>query len=176
MQTIEAMELIDNLRRRGVGVFTSRDLSILFCEKGIKLKKTVANLVKRGALIRAARGVYVHGSKPIVDYVREQIVLSLRGSAEFVYVSLECALHRHHLITQVPTALTLMTTGRSAHLQTPFGLIELRHTTKNPADLYRRTGMIEGPLPWASPSLAIQDANRSGRAQGLLKDYQEQYG
>lgn len=176
MKVYEAMRKIDDLRQRGVGVFTYKGLSLLFQEKGIKLKKTVASLVDRGALIRATRGIYVHAAKPTIDHVREQIVLSLRGSAEFIYISQECALHRHHLITQVPTALTLMTTGRSARLPTPFGLIELRHTKRNASDLYDRTDMAEGPLPWANPSLAIQDANRSGRAQGLLKDYQEQYG
>jgi len=176
MKLTTACEKIDAMRRLGVGVFTSTDLSFLFHETGIKLKKTVAQLVKHGKLIRATRGIYVHATPPIVDHVRQRIVLSLRGSKAFTYVSLECALHRHQLITQVPTALTLMTTGRSARLDTPFGLIELRHTQRSVSDLYRRTQMVDGPLPWADQALAIQDANRSGRAQDLLLDYQQQYG
>jgi len=100
---------------------------------------------------------------------------SLRGSKEFIYVSLECALHQHHLITQVPTALTLMTTGRSGRFNTPFGLIELTHTNRSGAELYRNTYMMSGPLPWANDYLALRDAKRTGRAQNLLLDYQQQY-
>lgn len=176
MKLTKARDKIDAMRRLDVGVFSIKDLSLLFHEKGITLKKTVAQLVQQGNLTRATRGVYVHATQPIIDHVRQRIVLSLRGSEDFTYVSLECALHRHQLITQVPTALTLMTTGRSARLDTPFGLIELRHTQRAVPDLYRRTQMADGPLPWADPTLAIQDANRSGRAQDLLEDYRQQYG
>jgi predicted transcriptional regulator of viral defense system len=176
MKRLCAKTQLDRVCQHGAGVFTIRDLSFLFEEQGIKLQKTIGALVAQGWLTRATRGVYVHTSGPLVDHVREQIALSLRGVTTFIYVSLESALYRHQLITQVPTALTLMTTGRSGRFDTPFGLIELTHTNRHDAELYGQTQMYEGPLPWANPALALKDANRTGRAQNLILDYQEQYG
>ncbi len=175
MKSLVAKERLDAMRKLDVGVFTSRDLALLFEERGIKLQKTLQALSNHGWLIRAVRGVYVYMGQPVVEDVRQHIVLALRGAKEFIYVSLECALHQHGLITQVPTALTLMTTGRSAQFRTPFGLIELTHTQKNTAELYRQTQMLSGPLPWANATLALRDANRTGCAQNLIKDFEQQY-
>jgi hypothetical protein len=175
MKVLQAKQKLDVLRKGNTGVFTSRDLAFLFEETGIKLKKTLESLQAHKWLVRAIRGVYVYIDQPIIDDVRQHIILSLRGSKEFIYVSLECALHQHHLITQVPTALTLMTTGRSGRFNTPFGLIELTHTNRSGAELYRNTYMMSGPLPWANDNLALRDAKRTGRAQNLLLDYQQQY-
>lgn len=175
MKLLLAKAKLDQMRRHQVGVLTSRDLSFLFEEEGIKLQKTISALRAQGWLTRATRGVYVHTDGPLIDHVREHIALSLRGAKAFIYVSLECALYRHQLITQIPTALTLMTTGRSGRFNTPFGLIELTHTDRPGGELYRQTQTLDGPLPWANETLALRDANRTGRAKNLILDYQAQY-
>jgi hypothetical protein len=54
---------------------------------------------------------------------------------DFKYLSLESALSEAGVISQIPSRLTLMTTGRTQTFATPYGIIEFVHTAQKPEDL-----------------------------------------
>jgi hypothetical protein len=47
-------------------------------------------------------------------------------------------------------------------------MVELTHIDRLGGELYRQTQKFGGPLPWANETLALRDANRTGRAKNLI--------
>ena len=103
--------------------------------------------------------------------MREETVVRLRPR-EFNYISLETALSMWGLIEQEALgALTVMSTGRSQQLGTPYGFIDITHTARVPADLVTRIIPCkphERWLPYATPRQAVADLLRAGRNTDLL--------
>ena len=94
----------------------------------------------------------------------EEIAVSKRRG-EFSYVSLESALCEFGVISQIMIdRITVMTTGRSAEITTPWGVIEFTHTARTGRDIYDSTLHMEGrPLRIARLEAALRDLRRVGR-------------
>lgn len=89
---------------------------------------------------------------------------------DLCYVSLESALSEYGLISQIPVGrLTVMTDGRASELKTPFGLIEFTHSSRDKADLLKRSISVGRPLRLATKDAAVSDLKRVGRNTHLLK-------
>lgn len=131
----------------------------------------IRGLVSKGVLIRAAQGAYVYPHTGFDrDRVLEQVAATLRRG-EHVYVSLESALSRYGIISQIPIdRLTLMTKGRSGEFQTPWGVIEFTHTDRSPLDILEATRPTDGPLRFAKAATALRDLRRVGRNTHLIQD------
>ena len=137
----------------------------------------LGRLVKQGVLEHAARGVYVNPlSRLSRRYLIEKIAVCLRRG-EYSYVSLESALSEYGAISQIPMSrITVMTTGRSATIRTPYGVIEFTHTKRSPADILRSTLIMkERPLRIARVETALRDLRRVGRNLDMvnLEDYED---
>lgn len=176
MKQLEALDILQQWDTQGHFVFRKRDLELLFEESGPKLDQTLTRLVKSGVLERPAHGIYLfahskHLGPTTIDYIARNL---RRG--ELTYESLESALSRYGVISQIPLdRLTLMTTGRSGEYATPFGVIEFTHT-KAPLEsiipnLIEREGHA---LPLASKHLAFENL-RSVRRNLDLVDKGELY-
>ena len=134
-------------------------------------------LVLQGFLERAARGVYVNSlSRLSKRYRIEEVAVCLRRG-EYSYVSLESALAEYGAISQIPMSrITVMTTGRSAEIRTPYGVIEFTHTSRGERDILNSTIFMEGrPLRIARVEAALRDLRRVGRNLGMVNEeyYQE---
>ena len=65
-------------------------------------------------------------------YLIEKVAVCLR-CGEYGYVSLESALAEYGAILQIPMSrITVMTTGRSAEIGMPYGVIEFTRTARSP--------------------------------------------
>ena len=165
MKTVEAVKTLWEWDRRGRSVFLVSDLRKMFPERSARtFAGGLRRLVKQGVLEHAARGVYVNPlSRLSKRYLIEKVAVCLRRG-EYSYVSLESALSEYGAISQIPMSrITVMTTGRSATIRTPYGVIEFTHTKRSPADILRSTLIMEKrPLRIARVETALRDLRRVG--------------
>ena len=172
MKRMDLLHQLSPLERRGVFVFTRRDLEKLFPNDDEKaMEKALQRMCKDRLLVRAARGVYVFGPAAVTHrgWMIEHVAQALRPG-EFNYVSLESMLSEYGVISQIPMdRLTVMSTGAKGTHKTPFGIIEFTHTRRSVPDLLDRTLVVEGrPLRIASKQAAIQDLRRVGRNVDMM--------
>ena len=159
---------------RGRYVWTWSDLAALFPDESPKaLGASLGRFVRDGSLQRACRGVYVlPRARSDAGHTVEHVAIALRRG-HHSYVSLESALSEYGAISQVPlSVLTVMTTGRSGLVDTPWGAIELTHTKRPRSALL--AGMVEigRPLRFARARTALADLRHVGRNLHLV-DHEE---
>ena len=166
MKALEAAKTLALWDRQDRSVFSITDLRRIFPERsGKTFTEGLHRLVAQGVLERAARGVYVNAlSQRSRGYLIEEVAVCLRRG-EYSYVSLESALSEFGAISQVPVSrITVMTTGRSGLIETPYGDIEFTHTARPVQDILDNTLVIEGrPLRLARIETALRDLKRVGR-------------
>nr|WP_224788685.1 hypothetical protein [Pandoraea terrae] len=122
-----------------------------------------------GIIERVARGLYINPrARSLPPDLLGALVPFLRPW-DFNYLSLESALSQAGLISQIPSRLTLMTTGRSQTFNTPYGTLEFTHTSQKPDQL--RDEMIfdnQRDFAVATPKRALRDLRRVGRNLDLV--------
>ncbi len=157
--------------RQGRQVFTLQDLATLFPEDTPRaLNAGLDRLVKNGVLMRAVNGIYVNVlSANGFTHTLEKIAKTMRRG-EYSYVSLESALSEHGVISQIPMRLTIMTTGRKAEVDTPFGTIEFTHTARPVHDILDDIHDVDRPLKLAGKHKACRDLRRVGRNTELIDE------
>ena len=105
-------------------------LRIMFSDESEEaLKVSVSRQVAQGNLKRVAHGLYANPdaiSKPS-DFVLESIIAYLRPD-DFSYLSAETVLSEAGVISQMPSLLVVITTGKKKTVKTAFGDIEFIHT------------------------------------------------
>jgi len=85
------------------------------------------------------------------------------------YLSLEAALPEAGWISQIPSRLTVMTTGRTQTFNTPWGVIEFVHTARKGVDLSEGVVFDERRrIHVATPQRAWRDLKRVGRNLDLV--------
>lgn len=130
MRTIDAMKKLARNDGRFTHVYTKKELSELFNETGSKLNGTLKSLIKENILNRAYHNVYVfrfsqYGGLGTLDLIGKKI----RPNDSF-YESLESSASAWSLISQIPTVVTYMTTGKSKWYNTGYGSIDFVHYAK----------------------------------------------
>jgi predicted transcriptional regulator of viral defense system len=165
-------ELISAMNRwddAGIWAYSLNTLKLMFPEDLATLKKSLGRHVKDHLIERVARGLYVNPrARSFPPDVLSALVPFLRPW-EFNYLSLESALSETGRISQIPSRMTLMTTGRSQTFATPFGTLEFIHTAQTGDQL--RGEMIfdeTRALDVASPARALRDLRRVGRNLDLV--------
>lgn len=166
MNTVEAIKTLLTMDRNGRSVFSVDELRETFRDRSRRtFEDGLRRLVGRGVLQRAARGIYVNSlSQRPKGYLLEEIAACKRRG-KFSYVSLESALCEFGAISQIMIdRITVMTTGRSAEIITPWGVIEFTHTARPVPEILECTLPIEGrPLRIARLETALRDLRRVGR-------------
>jgi hypothetical protein len=154
----------------GVWAFTPPSFSALL--DGVApgyLKVMMKRLSDQGVLMRAARGVYVNPhARSLPPDVRRGLLRFLRPR-ELTYVSLETKLSEAGVISQLPTALTCMTTGSPGRFETPWGAIEFTHTDRKVQVGSDVVVADDGTLE-ATIRAAIRDLRRVGRNVDLIDE------
>ena len=121
-------------------------------------------------LQRVARGLYVNPAASSKNrWIAEEIGRKLRPGNLF-YVSLESVLSEYGVISQIPiNRMTVMTTGASGLIETPYGTIEFTHTKRGKAEIVKRTLAPKGrPLRIATKQAAVRDLLRVGRNVNMM--------
>jgi predicted transcriptional regulator of viral defense system len=172
MRTQTAIARLAEWDRQGRYVFLKRDLAKVFDETANNLSQTVKRLTAKGVLVHAARRVYVFAySHRVGATTVEEVALALRRG-EHVAESLESALSQWGLISQVPVdRLTLVTTGPSGEVVTPYGVIEFTHTKRPAAEL--RDSLVDRPdhpIPIVTAEFALRQLRRVGRNLDLVSE------
>lgn len=165
-ELIAAMDRWDEV---GIWAFSSATLSLLFPEDSRAMLKALARHQQAGLIQRVARGLYVNPrARSLPPDLLSTLVPFLRPW-DFNYLSLESALSEAGWISQIPSRLTLMTTGRSQTFETPYGTLEFIHTARKPEKL--RDELVydsRRELAVATPSRALRDLKRVGRNLDLI--------
>jgi predicted transcriptional regulator of viral defense system len=168
------MELIQKLAaldRQGVYVLAKRDVEKLFPDESEKsLAQSLKRMVGDGLLQRVARGLYVNPAASSKNrWIGEEIAKALRPG-QLSYLSLESILSEYGVISQIPVSrMTVMTTGASGLIETPYGVIEFTHTKRSVAEIIKRTLMPKGrPLRIATQEAAVRDLLRVGRNVNMM--------
>lgn len=168
IELINALDELEKMQRHVVSV--KRFFQFFPSDNKQSYEMGIARAVKNGLLVRAARGVLVNPrSKYFGYYTLEWIARTMRP-ADISYVSLETVLSQHGVISQIMIdRITIMTTGRSGEIKTPYGVIELTHTKRSFLDIVASTYEVEGqPLKIATVETALRDLRRVGRNMHLV--------
>lgn len=177
MNKSEMISALLDADRRGIFLFSKRDIEKIFPEEEKTLEKSLQRMVKDRILVKAARGLYLNGLSlnHLNGYILESIARKLR-QGEMCYLSLESALSEWGVISQIPVdTITVMTTGASGEHKTPFGSIEFVHTKRTLEDILESTIVIEGrPLRFAKKEAAIRDLRRAGRNVDMMEIEEEE--
>jgi predicted transcriptional regulator of viral defense system len=171
MKRMELIRGLAQLDRQGVHVLARRDIEKLFPDEGAKsMDQSLKRMVADGLLQRVARGLYVNPAASSKNrWIAEEIAKALRPGS-LSYVSLESILSEYGVISQIPVSrMTVMTTGASGLIETPYGTIEFTHTKRGRAEIIKRTLVAKGrPLRIATRQAAVRDLLRVGRNANMM--------
>ena len=171
MKKMELFRKLAELDRRGVHVLARRDIEKLFPDEGEKaLEKSLQRMVADKLLQRVAKGIYVNPAATSKNrWIAEEIAKALRPG-NMSYVNLESILSEYGVISQIPVnRMTVMTTGKSGMVETPYGTIEFTHTKRSIAEVVKRTLSAKGrPLRIATKQAAVRDLLRVGRNANMI--------
>jgi len=171
MKKMALFRKLSELDKRGVYVLARRDLEKLFPEEGEKaMEKSLQRMVADDLLQRVAKGLYVNPAATSKNrWIAEEIAKALRPGS-LSYVSLESILSEYGVISQIPiNRMTVMTTGKSGTVETPYGTIEFTHTKRRVAEIIKRTLFVKGrPLRIATKQAAVRDLLRVGRNANMI--------
>lgn len=171
LKSLQALlALTDGSKHRGV--LTSSDLRALTgINSEATFAKTVKNAVKSGLLHRVKKGLFVYVNTATTKFdIGMELVKAFR-SGEFTYISLESALSKWSVISQIPFTLTMMTTGRSGEIHSPqYGDYEFVHTDRDILqDIEARNIIVyHDRIALAKPQTALRDLKRVGRNTHLI--------
>lgn len=170
MQLPLALQRLTTMAGQDRVVFTTEDLSNLFFEdKPRTFQGTLKRLLSAGLLLRVTHGIYVYKHHTQThERILALVAVALRRY-QFSYVSLESALSLHDRISQMPIdRITVMTTGRSGEVSTPYGVIEFTHTAQSPAAFLDDLIETNSVLPLANEARALRDLRRVGRNTHMI--------
>ncbi len=164
------MTVLQDLARRGRWCVSEPTLRTFLPESTNTFRVAMARHVRAGVVSRLAPGLYLNPFATLPAWALERLAAHLRPHDAF-YVSLESALHEHGLLSQIPSRLTMMTSGRRHTATTPLGTIEFVHTSRPPAVWRPRTSFRpERGVHLASPELALEDLEHVGRNLDLVEE------
>lgn len=171
MKRSDLMDVLYRLDKKGIYVISRSQLAKYFPSDNKKaFSESLNRLVKDKVLVRATKGVFVNPRAHCFDgYTVEHIARCLRPG-HYSYISLESALSEYGAISQIPIdRVTIMTTGRSGLINTPYGVIEFTHTQKRIPEILGDTIWQQGrPLRVATKSAAYKDLKRARRNLHLV--------
>ena len=154
-------------------LFSAADLHILMPElSDAAFKSLLHRLCKNGYLNRVLKGLFLY---PHAQFSKGDLLFhaaaKLRNS-HFNYVSLETALSREGVISQIPLQwISLMSSGRSNRIICKgYGTIEFVHTKRKPSQLLQHLTYDSKLKLWvADTHLALEDMKNTHRS---MEDYE----
>jgi len=157
----------------GGSVFDTAELAYMLGEHVTpKLNKFLTDCVKKGTLIRVAKGIYTSSiTPPNLSKALFNVAKKLRAGF-FNYISLESQLSHTGDISQITMdRLTVMTKGRKGTFDTAYGIVEFIHTKKSLVQLESDVYFdFEIKMFRANTSRAIADLKACRRNTHMLEN------
>lgn len=172
MKLTTTMNGLRPLERRGIRVLSKNDLAKLEPGQHPKaLEKSIQTALNAGLIERAARGFYVikAAAERSPSYLLDELARAMRPG-QMCYLSLESVLSQHGIISQIPiNTITVMTTGRSGRIETPYGVVDYVHTKRPLRSILDNTVTDpKQPLRIATRQAALRDLLRVGRNTNMI--------
>lgn len=102
-------------------LFATRSFAIATGQRMDSASRWLGGLARRDALVRVTRGVWAQLEHPaFTPYAATGLLIG----NEHGYVSFVSALHRHGVLSQIPGAIHVATTGHGRALDSPIGRFE----------------------------------------------------
>ena len=119
MKSIDALTRLTNL---AVAAFTTNDAAAAWRIARSHASKTLERLAEARQIVRLRRGLWAFPDK--LDRLLLPACLTAPAPC---YVSLQSALYRHGLISQMPQTLYVVSTARTQLHRTPLGAVSVHH-------------------------------------------------
>jgi hypothetical protein len=156
--------------------FSTRDYAVFQNQLIQAASRSLKRLASKGIITRITKGLWGNPKHP--NFNPLGAVPYLLGN-EQGYISFLTALHRHGLISQIPTTIQIATTGHSRRVKTPIGTFELFQLKFE----MMRSGVqwAEGKAPYrmASPEKALLDtlylSTRKNRRFAALPEIETEF-
>lgn len=151
-------------RHRSQKIFHFQHLKLLSGAKSGALKASLRRLTRAKVIQRICRSFYAN---PLNPPTLEEISAAIYKPS---YISLESALSRHGILSQMPQILTCVTTRLPRTFKTSFGLIRYRQVKKG----YFFGFVQEQGCFIAEPEKALVDflyLNRWDEVQGMVSEF-----
>lgn len=134
--------------------FTTRTYALFLGKAVAASSRKLKDRAKAGEIVQVTRGLWANRHHP--DFTPYGAIPYLLDT-ELGYLSFLSALHRHDLISQIPTSIQIATTGRGRILKSPIG--EFRFFQMKPEIMREGVNTFEGALTYnmASPEKALLD-------------------
>jgi predicted transcriptional regulator of viral defense system len=177
VRTKELLAALERWDRAGIWAYSDKTLELMFPDQSeAALRKSLTAHCRSGLLVRVARGLYVNPrARSLPDDLLATLIPFLRPWDDN-YLSLESVLSEAGWISQIPSRLTVMTTGRNQTFDTPWGIIEFVHTARVGERLSEGVVFDERRrLYVATPERAWRDLKRVGRNQNLVVPIREEH-
>lgn len=174
MSTANLNKAFRALAKQGGWAVSEATLRLALGQSVNTFRVLMSRYTKAGEVQRLGQGIYRNPYLQPPSWALERLAARLRPDDSF-YVSLESALHEYGRISQIPTRLTLMTTGTSRTFETPLGVIEFTHSKRDiHAMRDRMTFLPDRSIHFASEELALEDLHHTGRNTGLVLPAEEE--
>lgn len=144
-------------------IFTTRAFALATARRLDSASRWLGRMTTRGVVVRVTRGVWAQPDHP--DFTPHAATGLVLGN-EVGYVSLISALHRHGILSQIPGAIHVATTGHGRVLESPIARYEFYQ--------FRPAMMTDGidmsltdpPYGIAGPEKAVLDTHYIATRRG----------
>ena len=162
------MAVLDDMDRQGIWALDTHRLALLFPKEGNQLNISLSRQARASYITRLSRGVYVNPRARSMPAEPLLAASSFLRPFDFAWLSLESVLSEAGWISQIPMRYTMMTTGRSGVIETPYGVIEFTHSSCSKG----MEGISFDPARscyMADPGRAYSDLRNVGRNLDLVE-------
>jgi predicted transcriptional regulator of viral defense system len=121
VKQIEALAIIESL---GHAFFEMRDVAAALRVSSTNANKIATRLADAGFILRLARGRWALSRNLNKLAVPEQLTAPYPA-----YISLQSALYRHGLISQIPVVTYAVSLARTRRYETPVGVFSIHHVS-----------------------------------------------
>jgi hypothetical protein len=174
MKTAEFISQLDRVDRMGIWALPMANLRLMFPEHSKTFMKAIGRMLAQGLLVRISKGLYLN---PRASCKPPDVLAALTSFLrpwDLNYLSLESALAEAGYISQMPSRMTMMTTGRKGVFETAYGVVEFVHTQRNEDEILKEIYFdSHREIFVATPEKAARDLRRVGRNIQLLQHQEE---
>ncbi len=144
------LEVVRRLRSAGTDYIETADAAALLSVSGLHASKIMTRLAESEQLVRLKRGLWAFPDR--IDAL--QIPGALTAPLP-CYISLQSALVRHGIVSQIPFVVYAVSPARSRRWETPFGTVSVHHL--DPAFFFGFEPVGDKGILMATPEKALLD-------------------
>ncbi|NCC51851.1 MAG: hypothetical protein EOM20_11620 [Spartobacteria bacterium] len=143
------MEALRILRGRSLPFFETGDAAVLLKTSRAHASKILSRLEESELVLSLKRGLWCFPDRVQMLQLPAALTAPLP-----CYISLQSALYRHGMISQIPHVVYAVSTARTHRWNTPMGVVSVHHVCP---EFFMGYEMLNGHVPMAVPEKALLD-------------------